>query len=237
MVRQIFATLSCFLPLFLILLSGQNIPKTVKKISITLLVWAFKGLIGLKKCLTLLLLMVKRPFFWLCRAVINPVFAVFYLLYRFIRKALSAVTEPMRNRAMSLLANRYAIHAVVIILTFVVTATNLYASNGASAQVDSAGQKSILADLTRDDSEAVVVEEAQTQNINASPDVSYLSNQALAAHDGSAVDDNQQGTDEGAYQDDPEELVLSSPLANAVRVEPQVDQDSAPPTRTRVEEY
>lgn len=180
--------------------------------------------------------MVKKPFFWLCRAVINPIFAILYLGYRFFKKLILALSEPMRDRAMSLLANRYAIHAVVIVLTFAVTATNIYASNGASAQVDAASQKSILADLTQNDGETIVVEEATTESVNASTDVSYLSNQALTAHDGSAAVDDQQGTEEGPYQDDPDELVLS-PLANAVRVEPQVDEGSAPPTRTRTEEY
>ncbi len=180
--------------------------------------------------------MAKKPFFWLCRAVINPVFAILYLGYRFLKKLVLAITEPMRDRAMSLLANRYAIHAVVIVLTFAVTTTNIYASNGASAAPETGTQKSILAGLTQSEDEAIVVEEATTQSVNASPDVSYLSNQALTAHE-TAADADQQGTDEGDYQDDPNELMLASPLANAVRVEPQADDSSAPPTRTRVEEY
>ena len=198
--------------------------------------WAFKGLIGLKKFLTLLLLMVRRPFFWLCRAVINPIFTLLYQGYRTGRKVLLVATEPTRDRALSLLANRYAIHAVVIVLTFAVTATNLYASDGGAPQTDDGVQKSILAGLTMSEEEAIVVEEAPPQNVNAPEDVSYLGSQALSAHD--ATEYEELGVDNGeSYEDDPLELELVSPLANAVRVQPQVEEGETPSTRTRVEEY
>jgi hypothetical protein len=64
----------------------QNTPRTLKKIGITLLVWVFKGLIGLKKVLTLLLLVVKHPFFWLYKAFLLPVIIVVYKLYRWVKK-------------------------------------------------------------------------------------------------------------------------------------------------------
>lgn len=179
--------------------------------------------------------MVKRPFFWLCRAIINPVFALLYQGYRLTKKALVALTEPMRDRAMSLLANRYAIHAVVIVLVFAVTATNIYASDGGS-QADNAGQTSILGGLTQSEEEAVVVEVASTSaNVNGPQDVSYLGGQALSSHDGTVSTDD--GTDDETYVDDAAELDLVSPMANAVRVQPQLDDESAPATRTRVEEY
>jgi murein DD-endopeptidase MepM/ murein hydrolase activator NlpD len=178
--------------------------------------------------------MVKNPFFWLCRAIINPTFTLLYQGYRLIKKALVALTEPMRDRAMSLLANRYAIHAVVIVLVFAVTATNIYASDG--AQSEDAAQKSILGGLTQNEEEAVVVEEAAPlANVNGPEDVSYLGSQALSSHDGVSADE--QGTDDEQYIDDETELELVSPMANAVRVQPQPEEDETPSTRTRVEEY
>lgn len=177
--------------------------------------------------------MVKKPFFWLCRAIIIPIIALLYKTYRLLKKALLAVTEPMRDRAMSLLANRYAIHAVVILVVFSVTATNIYASDGAT-QTDE-GQKSILGGLTQSEEEAVVVETvASNANVNGPQDVSYLGGQALSPHDAASNDD---GLDDEVYVDDAAELDLVSPMANAVRIQPQPDEESAPPTRTRVEEY
>ncbi|HTM68763.1 MAG TPA: M23 family metallopeptidase [Candidatus Binatia bacterium] len=179
--------------------------------------------------------MVKRPFFWLCRAIINPVFTLLYQAYRLIKKAIVAVTEPMRDRAMSLLANRYAIHVVVILLVFSVTATNIYASDG-GGQANDGGQKSILGGLTQNEEEAVVVEAASSNaNVNGPQDVSYLGSQALSSHDAATGADD--GTDDEAYVDDETELDLVSPMANAVRVQPQPDEEAAPATRTRVEEY
>lgn len=214
----------------------QNIPRTAKKIGITLLIWAFKGLIGLKKCLTLLLFLVRKPFFWLIKAIINPIFALLYLGYRHIKKGLSAVSVPARDGAMHLLANRYAIHAVVIALTFAVTATNLYASDAASPQSDET-PTSILGGLTQNEEEAVVVEEANTESVNAAAEVSYLGSQALTTHD-AAMDEEYVGSDEGeVFEDDPSELEIVSAMAYAVRVQPHLEEESAPPTRTRVEEY
>jgi murein DD-endopeptidase MepM/ murein hydrolase activator NlpD len=178
--------------------------------------------------------MVRKPFFWLCRAIINPIFALLYQGYRLIKKSLVALTEPMRDRAMSLLANRYAIHAVVIVLVFAVTATNIYASDG--GQSEDATQKSILGGLTQNEEEAVVVEGAVTnQNVNGPEDVSYLGSQALSSHDGVSAND-EQGIDDEQYVDDETELQLA-PMANAVRVQPQPEENETPSTRTRVEEY
>src|SRR5687767_7224495 len=183
--------------------------------------------------------MVKNPFFWLCRAIINPIFALLYQGYRLTKKSLVALTEPMRDRAMSLLANRYAIHAVVIVLVFSVTATNIYASDG--AQSEDATQKSILGSLTQSEEEAVVVEEAAAggPNVNGPEEVSYLGNQALSSHDGASVVSlaDEEGIDDEQYIDDEAELELVSPMANAVRVQPQPEEEETPSTRTRVEEY
>ena len=177
--------------------------------------------------------MVKKPFFWLCRAIIIPIIALIYKSYRLLKKALLAVTEPLRDRAMGLLANRYAIHAVVIMLVFSVTATNIYASDG-TAQADEE-QKSILGSLTQSEEEAVVVETASANaNVNGPQDVSYLGGVALTTHDAASADE---GTDVEEYVDDETELELVSPMANAVRVQPQPEEDAAPPTRTRVQEY
>lgn len=219
--------------LLTLLLTTSDIPRTVKKIGVTLLLWTLKGLIGLKKCLTLLLFLVRNPFFWLCRAILNPVIALGYRVYRSARKLLSRLSEPMKDRAMSLLANRYAIHVSVLLLTFMVTATNLHAGNSATPEAEIAGHRSILAGIMMTEEEEVVVEEATLENVHAAEDVSYLGGQAISAHE--QIDS---GTDDGLYEDDAAELdIVTSALANAVRVQPRAETGDMPSTRTKVEEY
>ncbi len=177
--------------------------------------------------------MVKKPFFWLCRAVLFPILAVGYRIYRYIRKGFSRLTAPIRERAMSLVANRYAIHATVILLTFLVTATNIYASDSAAPSEDPQ-DRSILAGLTDGEDEEVLVEEAAAGDQPAADDVSYLGGQALSAHDYSSAEYD--GRDDGAYDDSADESIYSS-VVNAVHVQPDTEGQDAPSTRTQVEEY
>ncbi len=198
---------------------------------------------GLKKVLTLLLLMVKNPFFWLCKAILYPLVGFFYWIYRIIKKLVLRLSEFMRDRAMGLLANRYAIHAIVIILAFAVTTTNLHAQS-APLQADNAAPQSILGTLTQSEEDAIVIEEAGSQNVNSSEGVAYLGSQALSSHD-SAAQADQSGTDasssgsadEEAYVDDASELELVSPTANAVRVQPEINGGETPSTRSKIETY
>lgn len=177
--------------------------------------------------------MVKKPFFWLCRAVFFPILAIGYRMYRYIRKGISRLTAPIRERAMSLIANRYAIHAAVILLTFLVTASNIYASDSAAPSEDPQ-DRSILAGLTDDKDEEVFVEEANVGDQPVTDDVSYLGGQALSAHDYGATEYD--GRDDGAYDDSEDESIYSS-VVNAVHVQPDTEGQGAPPTRTQVEEY
>ncbi len=205
-------------------------PRTVKKISVKLLVWAFKGLIGLKKCLTLLLFLVRKPLFWLYRGVLHPLLTLGYQLYRLLKKKLDAVYVPVKNKAVGLLANKYAIHVVVIVLTFLVTATNISAS-GAAPQVNDVAPKSVLATITDPSQDMVVVEETQATG-GAVNEPSSLAAQAVTAQDSSGSDD---GTDE--VYDDSADAAMLSPIGNAVRVQPQSNGSNAPTTRTHVEQY
>jgi murein DD-endopeptidase MepM/ murein hydrolase activator NlpD len=204
---------------------------------------------ALKKCVTLLLLMVKKPFFWLCKAIVVPVVGAIYFFYRAIKKRTAKISVVIRERALGFFANRYAIHAVVIILAFTVTTTNLYASNGNDQQQATAGSQSILGSIVQNrDDESVVVQGAGSPNVNEDGSGSYLSGEALTAQDAAdnsgsvAASQDNQGVDSGAYQDDPSELLLeggaeSSPTANAVQGQSQMDDGSTPPTRTKVQNY
>jgi murein DD-endopeptidase MepM/ murein hydrolase activator NlpD len=205
----------------------------------------FKGLLGLKKVLTLLLFAVKKPAFWLYKALIFPILALGYRLLRFVRRRFAELVEFLKDGALRILANKYAIHAAIIVVALLVTTTNIYASETPAPTTD--GQDhSILSGVVDNGSEDVLVEEA-TQD-GAPPvngDSSYLGAQAVSTQDAAAAggtDQQYNGTESGAYADDDisgsdETYVDESPMANAVRPQPEGGDQGAPPTRTKVEEH
>jgi murein DD-endopeptidase MepM/ murein hydrolase activator NlpD len=76
--------------------------------------------------------------------------------------------------------------------------------------------------------------------------VSYLGNQALSLHDmaapatqyiASAPTFDASSTEDEGYIDDESELLLVSPTANAVRVQPGGEDEPLPSTRTQIETY
>jgi len=103
----------------------------------------------------------------------------------------------------SILFNRrHAINAAILVLTFLVTATNIQASNGLGRD-EIGAQKSILAQFTQELDDELLVEEADevTEPVD---DVSYLEGQAVNIQDyysgtNSAdlpVEDSAEGTDD-----------------------------------------
>lgn len=155
-------------------------------------------------------------------------------MYRYIRKGISRLTAPIRERAMSLVANRYAIHVAVILLTFLVTATNIYASDSVVPS-ENPDDRSILAGLSDGADDEVFIEEANAGEQPVFDDVSYLGGQALSAHD--FADSEYDGKDDGAYDDSEEDISIYSSVVNAVHVQPDPEGQGSPSTRTRVEEY
>ncbi len=208
----------------------------VKKISIKLLVWVFKGLIVLKKCLTFFLLIVRRPAFWLWNALFYPVVVLAYRLCRFVKRFISAQLSA-HGRLSVLFTHRYVVKVAVLVLTFLVTATNIYASEGAPKSEDVTGQQSLLAKLTGGLDEDVLVEEAVDTVETANEGVSYINDQAVSSQDYYNVNgDEPQPAGQPEVAEVPEEETVS-PI-NAVRVAPEAaaTQDQ-PLTRTQIVEY
>lgn len=201
----------------------------------------FKGLIGLKKFLALLLFGVRKPAFWLYKGVIFPVLALGYRLLRFFKKRMAMVAEHLRAGALRILANKHAIHAVVIAVALLVTTTNIYAIEP-PAQGDGRDEHSILSDVAGNGAQDVLIEEAaQGDTPPLNEGASYLGTMAVGVQDGSGGDQQYSGTESGAYTDDDisgsdQTAVDASPLANAVRTQPEADTNTAS-TRTRVESH
>ena len=112
--------------------------------------------------------------------MVRPCLTAVYRVYRFFRKRLVTVIGPVQTRIIRVLARRYALHAAVIVLSFLVTATNLYARD-LTMGMDIGGPKSVLAAISEDDLGRVVVEEAT--DYKKIMDVSYLGSQAVSTHD------------------------------------------------------
>jgi len=206
--------------------------RTFKKIGIRLLLGLFRGLVFLKRLLKAILFFVKEPFFWMYGVLLKPLLTSGYLFYRRIKRVVDAVVEPARDRAMSVLANKYSIHVVVTLIAFLVSASNLYAKDAYTMQ-ELDRQHSILASIVLGEEEDVVVDE---QGVSAE-DTTYLASQAISAYEASYVEEYN-GTDDGLYIDDESELGYVSPFGTSVSPNGlQEDHEQRPPTRSSVEYY
>lgn len=188
---------------------------------------------GLKRAVTLLLFLSRKPFFWLWRAVVHPGLTLGYQVYRLFRKAISSVIEPLKDSASNLLSSRYAVHVIVVVVSFLVTATNIAASGTGEMPLADAPDRSILARLTLSDTERLAVEEA-TEGVALAQEVSYLGDQAISAQEFYTNESSYIGTDDGVYDDTVDNEGLESHISNAVRVTPEAISESGASTRTKV---
>lgn len=194
-------------------------------------------MLGLKKLATLLLSLAKPLFTLIYKWLLLPILVYGYRGLRYFKKRLLYVLDHVQDRALRILANRYTVHALVVVLSFTVTATNIYASDP-SQQIDNIGQQSVLSTaLEGGEEEEVMVEEVQAEGVAANEDVSYLAGQALSAHSAAVDSESYTGSDEGFELFDDEEVGhFESPIANAVRVQPEFE-TGQPSTRTKVETH
>ncbi len=191
----------------------------------------------MKKCLTFFLFSLRRPVFWLWRAFFHPGCTICYRVYRFTKKTLS--TQILENgRLVNFFTRRHAINAAILILTFLVTATNIQASNG-SVNDEIGVQKSIIARFTSEFDDELLIEEAD-EVVEPGEDVSYLEGQALSIQDyyvstNSAPSADSDGEEEYGIDDLAEDTVV--PIY-AVRAQSEsASQLEHPPTRSGIIEY
>jgi murein DD-endopeptidase MepM/ murein hydrolase activator NlpD len=198
--------------------------------------WALKGLIGLKKCLTFFLLVVERPVFWLWKAILHPLFTLVYRVYRFFKKLLE-IHLLDNGRLVNLFTRRYVINIAILLITFLVTATNLHASSGESGRDDVGLQTSLLAQLTGEVDDEQLVEEADTE-IDADQDQSYLDGQALNVQDFYTGGTNSADAADAEEFAEGDEEGEPPPVLNAVRGQSEsASQEDRPPTRTAIVDY
>lgn len=208
-------------------LTTRHIPRTIKKFSVKLLVLGLKGLISLKKCLTFFLLIAKKPAALLWKAVFRPLIALGYRVYLSIKRAWTSLVASAKDGVVHFFSNRYVVHVAVVALSFLVTATNLYARDATSA--DEVGRKSILSSFSiQEAEEEILIEEMVSQDEPG--DISYIGDQALSVYDA-----NDSIGDETLVESETEYI---SPIPGAVRFMPEPETATpAPPTRTKITEY
>ena len=182
----------------------------------------------------------KRPFLWLVwqlrvpfailfRWVLLPLLVVIYRFYLACRRVFETVAEFVGDRTVGFFTSKHVVQAVAIILTFLVTTTNLYASDG-SSPLESARRHSIFADISGAEDE-LLVEENQADAAVGDVD-SYLANQAIAPHH---ISNTESSLEDEAITE--EELEDVDPILNAVRPQQDTGDLNRPPTRTAVVVY
>ncbi len=217
-------------------------PRAVKKFGVTFLVWTFKGLLVLKKCVTFLFLCLKKPLFWLYKGILFPILMVGYHGLRFLNKRFDVATDHLKDGALRILANKYTTHVAVIGIALLVVTTNIYASDAAPQGPRT--EQSILSTIVDNGQDDLLVEEATPDSAPAlNESVTYLGSQALSLQGASTDDQAYSRMDSGAYANDDisgsdQTNEDGSPMANAVSNWPQNDSsDAARPTRTQIETH
>ncbi|MBI4457851.1 M23 family metallopeptidase [Candidatus Uhrbacteria bacterium] len=153
----------------------------------------------------------------------KPIMTAGYRLYLSIKRSLADALGTAEDGLHRVFLNKYIVHVAVVALSFLVSATNLYARDDSSAH--EAGRRSILGGLENfDGEEEVLIEEVVDQS--GGTEFTYVGNQALGAND--VLDEIDENTIDDEYL---------SPIANAVRPTPDAASVEARPTRTQITEY
>jgi len=184
----------------------------------------------LKRLLGRLLSVSKYPLAFVWRAFVHPVLAFFYRLGRMARKRFANALAPVLAR----FKGKKAIHSFIILLAFLVTATNLQAQEG-PLRIEDVGNHSILSKVSHNEMEDLVVEEGLPEQFAA--EMSYLGPQAIRAS-GKQTASSSSGNGDAASEalvETSESSVL--PIVNAIRAQTDIAADTAVKTRTRVIEH
>jgi len=214
----------------LIIIRETPIPLSIKKISIRLLLLVFRGLIALKRLLSALFLLIEKPLFLLWKTLFHPFLTLIYRIYLIVRKAFAAIVEAVRQRAVGFFTSKHVVQAVVVLITCLVTISNVYTSRAASSTEDDS-QQSIFA-AAGNAGEDLLVED-DTADLPAVESESYLGDQALTtngAYDTQDISD--MALDEGSA-----DIGDTGSMLNSVRPLPDTGDAEQPPTRTAIVQH
>ena len=182
----------------------------------------------LKRMFGRLLRVSKGPLAFIWRTFVHPVLTFIYKLGRSARKRFASVLAPVTAR----FKGKKAIHSFIILLTFLVTATNLQAQEG-PLRIEDVGNHSILSKVSHNEMEDLVVEEGLPEKF--AEEMSYLSSQAIRAQGKHAASSNHGDASSEALVETSDSSVL--PIVNAIRAQTDIAVDAGVKTRTRAIEH
>lgn len=187
----------------------------------------FRALLAFKRGLVFVLTHLHRPLAAVWTGIIRPLLVVSFRLSRRFRKFTRVTLEPTRERLATVFARKYAVQIAVVILSFLVMGNNIYAGE-IRANLEVGGPRSILASLSENDMDELVIEEAT--DFERFMEVSYLGFRALSSSDYLAseklIEDAEISTVGMA-------AVSAVPIVNAVRVMSESSVAEMVPARTR----
>ncbi len=188
---------------------------------------AFRALILLKRLLTALFLLVEKPLFLLWKTLFQPLLILVYRIYLIIRKAFSSIAEAVRQRAVGFFTSKHVVQTVVVLITCLVTVSNVYTSRAADTS-DDITQQSIFAAAGNGEEDLLLEEDVA--DLPADEAESYLGEQAITSDE--AYDT--QGAGEGATDGGVADVGDTGSILNAVRPLPETGDADQPPTRTAI---
>jgi murein DD-endopeptidase MepM/ murein hydrolase activator NlpD len=210
-------------------------PRTAKKIGVAVALGFFRALMVLKRVAVFLFSLLKTPFMGLYRWIILPLLGLGYKFFRQLRRQVEAAVDHLRDGMLRILANRFAIYVVIVVLSCSVAVTNI-AAQGTGTDNEGPSTQSLVDTIQGDvQAQEEFVQESADNAPPVNADVSYMGATALSQRD-IVNDQSYDGSDSGLSLEDDESVTNESPLANAVRVLPTYDENQ-PSTRTRVEEH
>jgi len=188
----------------------------------------FKGLIVLKQAFTSFVFWLRFPINWLWRAFIKPLILFGYRFYLFGQRLIEILLEEIKEKTVGFFTSRHVVQSVMIILVFMVTATNIQAQDLVDDQSNS--NQSVFSVSPEGISEDQLVEEV-ANDVPAVDSVSYLDGQAVNQNDYFS-----QGSAAGSENDTliGEDGTGIDFILQAVRPMPETDDMDRPPTRTSV---
>ncbi|MBU4315178.1 peptidoglycan DD-metalloendopeptidase family protein [Patescibacteria group bacterium] len=138
----------------------------LKQFFVTNTLKAIRAMILIKPIFLRVCIACVLPFRYLIKVLVFLLIPVFQVLFS-IRRKLIAISRPARNKMMLVVANRFTVHTIIIVVVLVVSVLNLQTG---VVRAESFGRESIMYGLVAEDKAEIVQEFAgQDSAIHISP--------------------------------------------------------------------
>lgn len=184
----------------------------------------------MKRLIAAFLFWLRFPAAWFWSVFVKPMLLLGYRTYLFGCKIADALIDELKRLMVGFFTSRHVVQAVVVLISFLVTATNIRAADPGIAP-DSGENQSVFSVASDADGEETLVEDASAV-IPAVESVNYMGGQAIAQQE-VAVPADLTGEDSAIL----DEGDANEPILNALRPLPETDDLGRPATRMSVIDY